>query len=227
MDIRNGALTLLQALPYLPDDAVVIAAVDPGTGTDRAALAVRTAKGRLMVGPDNGVLSLAWAMDGGVREAVSVTAAEVLVQPVSPVLNVRDIFAPGAAHLARGADLAQLGEFLDPGALVAIAMPTPEIGAGRLAGEVLDVDRFGNVRLNVRSADLDAAGFDPDAMLEIASTAASSRARRITTYSQNQDGECGALQDAWGWLLITRFGTSAAELLMVSVGDPVWVTAAD
>ena len=227
MDIRTGALTLLQALPYLPDDAVVVAVVDPGSGTDRAALAVRTAKDRLMVGPDNGLLSLAWAQDGGVREAVSITSPDVLFHPVSPVLNARDVFSPGAAHLANGTALARLGDPMDPGSLVAIAMPTPEIGAGRLAGEVLDVDRFGNVRLNVRSADLDAAGLEPGATLEIASTAASSRARRVTTYGQVQEGECGALQDAWGWLSIIRFGASAADLLLVSVGDPVWVSAAE
>ena len=106
-------------------------------------------------------------------------------------------------------------------------MPSPEIGEGRLAGEVLDVDRFGNVRLNVRAADLAAVGLGPDVTLEIASTAAGSRARRITTYGQVEEGECGALQDAWGWLSIIRFGASAADLLLVSVGDPVWVSAAD
>ena len=227
LDIRSGALTLLQALPYLPDDAVVVAVVDPGSGTDRAALAVRTVKDRLMVGPDNGLLSLAWAQDGGVREAVSITAPEVLVHPVSPVLNARDVFSPGAAHLAAGMDLARLGLPMDPGALVAIELSTPDVGQGRLAGEVLDVDRFGNVRLNVRAADLEAAGLAPGATLEIASTAAGSRARRVTTYGEVQEGECGALQDAWGWLSIIRFGASAADLLNVSVGDPVWVTAAD
>ena len=59
-----------------------------------------------MVGPDNGVLSLAWAQDGGVREAVSITSPDVLVHPVSPVLTCATFFAPGAAHLAGGADLA-------------------------------------------------------------------------------------------------------------------------
>ena len=135
-----------------------------------------------MVGPDNGLLSLAWALDGGVRDAVSITAPEVLVHPVSPVLNARDVFSPAAAHLAAGTDLARLGDPMDPRALVAIDDADPEVGPGRVAGEVLDVDRFGNVRLNVRAADLDAAGLGPDAMLEIASTAAGSRARRVTTY---------------------------------------------
>lgn len=227
MDIRTGALTLLQALPYLPDDAVVVAVVDPGSGTDRAALAVRTAKGRLMVGPDNGLLSLAWAADGGVHLAVSISAVEILFHPVSPVLNARDVFSPAAAHLAVGTDLGALGPAMDPAGLVAIAMPTPEVGPNRIAGEVLDVDRFGNVRLNIRAADLAAAGLPTDATLEIASTAAGVRARRITTYGEVAEGECGALTDAWGWLSVVTRLASAADDLLVSVGDPVWVTAAD
>lgn len=227
MDIRTGALTLLQALPYLPDDAIVVAVVDPGSGSDRAAIAIRTAKGRVMVGPDNGLLSLAWAADGGVHLAVSITAPEILVHPVSPVLNARDVFSPAAAHLAADTDLGALGPAMDPAALIAITMPTPEVGTRRLAGEVLDVDRFGNVRLNIRAADVAAADLATEATLEIASTAAGARARRITTYGEVREGECGALTDAWGWLSIIRFGASAADLLLVSVGDPVWVTAAD
>ena len=227
LDIQGGALTLLQALRYLPEDAVVLAVVDPGSGTDRLAIAVRTAAGRLMVGPDNGILSLAWAADGGIERAVSISAPEVLLQPVSPVLNVRDIFVPAAAHLATGMALDALGPTVEPDGLVAIHLSKPEIGTRRIGAEVIDVDRFGNVRLNARAADLDAAGFGPTERLELASTSAGARARRIRTYQEVQRDECGALEDAWGWISIIRFGASAADLLKVHVGDLVWVIPAD
>jgi S-adenosylmethionine hydrolase len=227
MDIRSGALTLAQALPYIAVDSVILAVVDPGSGTDRRALAVKTAAGRVMVGPDNGLLSIAWRLDGGLRDAVSIESPEVMVQPVSPVLHARDVFAPAAAHLAAGTTLEDLGPSVDPAALVAISLAEPEVGDRRLSAEVLDIDRFGNVRLNVRPEQLAAAGLAPDDQLEIASTATGARVSRVRTYGEVPDGGCGALADAWGWLSIIRFEASAADLLEVRVGDPVWVTAAD
>jgi S-adenosylmethionine hydrolase len=227
MDIRAGALTLAQALPYLPTDGVVLAVVDPGSGTDRLAIAVRTASGRHMVGPDNGLLSLAWALDGGVAAAVAITSADVILQPPSPVLNARDVFAPAAAHLAAGGDLAGLGSAVGPERLISIRLAEPEISPRRIAAEALDIDRFGNVRLNVRPAQLGDAGFGPDEVLEVASTGSGARVRRITTYGEVREGETGILADAWGWLSIIRFGASAAELLGVRIGDPIWLAPAD
>ena len=227
MDVRAGALTLVQALPYIATDAVVLAVVDPGSGTDHLAIAVRTAADRLLVGPDNGLLSLAWRLDGGVSEAVVIDAPDVLVQPVSPVLHARDVFAPAAAHLAAGRPLSSLGPVTDSAALVTIGLADPEIGDRRLSAEVLDVDRFGNVRLNVRPDQLVAAGLGPDEPLEVASTATGARVARIRTYGEMANAGLGALADAWGWISIIRFEASAADLLEVSIGDPIWVTAAD
>ena len=227
MDVRAGALTLVQALPYIATDTVVLAVVDPGSGTDRLALAVRTTADRLLVGPDNGLLSLAWRLDGGVAEAIVIDAPDVLIQPVSPVLHARDVFAPAAAHLAAGRALSSLGSVTDSAALVTIALAEPEIGDRRLSAEVLDVDRFGNVRLNIRPDQLAAAGLEPHEPLEVASTATGARVARIRTYGEMSDAGLGALADAWGWISIIRFEASAADLLEVSIGDPIWVTAAD
>ncbi len=113
------------------------------------------------------------------------------------------------------------------GSLVAIRLAEPEVGARRIAAEVLDIDRFGNVRLNVRPAHLAEAGFGPDEQLEVAATGGGARARRITTYGEVREGETGILADAWGWLAVIRFGASAAESLGVRIGDPIWVAAAD
>jgi S-adenosylmethionine hydrolase len=227
VDIWAGAIGLLQALPYVDPGAVVLAVIDPGSGTDRLALALRTAAGRLMVGPDNGVLSLAWAADGGVADAVHIDAPDVLLSPVSPVLHARDVFAPAAAHLAAGRALGDLGRVVDPDGLVTIRLAEPDVAHRRVGAEVLDIDRFGNVRLNVKPQHLVAAGLDPDETLELGTAAAGARARRITTYGQVGAGECGALEDAWGWISIIRFGASAADLLGVRVGDQVQVAAAD
>lgn len=227
LDIQGGALALFQALPYVEPDAIVLAVVDPGSGTDRHALAVGTRAGRVMVGPDNGLLSLAWAADGGLEWAVAITSPEIILQPHAPVLDARDVFAPAAAHLAVGAVPSTLGSAVDVASLVAIDLGEPDIAPRRIGAEVIDIDRFGNVRLNVRPAHLDAAGFRSDEVLELATTTSGARARRIRTYGEAGREPCGALEDAWGWISIIRFGASAADLLGVHVGDLVWMLPAD
>ena len=100
-DVLRGAVELARAVPYMPADAVYVAVVDPGVGSDRRAVAV-AAGASLLVGPDNGVLSLAWDALGGVTEAVEIASPAVVLAPVSRTFHGRDIFAPAAAHLAAG-----------------------------------------------------------------------------------------------------------------------------
>ena len=151
--VRQGALVLRNALPYLPP-GVHIAVVDPQVGTERRALALRTCDGRLLVGPDNGLLSLAWERAGGVELAVDVTRSPHRLEPVSASFHGRDVFAPVAAHLAAGAKLAEAGDPLDPGSLVRVELPQPQREGDALLAHVLSVDRFGNTALNVGHDDL-------------------------------------------------------------------------
>ena len=102
--VRQGALVLRNTLPYTPV-GVHLAIVDPQVGTERRAVGLRTADGRLLVGPDNGLLSLAWERCGGVELVVDVTRSPHRLEPVSATFHGRDIFAPVAAHLALGAAL--------------------------------------------------------------------------------------------------------------------------
>ncbi len=133
-DLRRAAYALFEAAPYLPEGAVVLAVVDPGVGSGRRAVAVRTRR-LLFVAPDNGILTLALAEDPPL-------AARVLPVPenASRTFHGRDVFAPAAAALAKGLPLERLGEPLEPGALVRLPLaltPGPD-------GEILTFDRFGN-----------------------------------------------------------------------------------
>lgn len=226
MDVQMGALLLADALPYLPDDAVVLAVVDPGVGTGRKDVAVQAASARLLVGPDNGLLSLAVAALGGAERAVEVSSPDVVLQPVSPTLHARDVLSPAAAWLAAGRPLEELGPALDPAGLVSLAIAEPEVEPGRIQCEVLDLDRFGHVQLNVRAADLEAAGFDVAAELEFNSTAAAVRARRASTYSDVREGDYAVILDHRHRVALVRNRANAAEGLGVSTGDPVWITRA-
>jgi S-adenosylmethionine hydrolase len=224
-DVRAGALILAECLPFAPADAVGLGVVDPGVGTTRISIAIETVAGRYLVGPDNGLLSLAWRADGGAQRAVTITSPDVVLMPISSVFHGRDVFAPAAAHLAAGMDLDGLGPLVQVDSLVEIRMAEPEVERGRIVGEVLGVDRFGNVRLNVRPAHLKAAGLDDAAALEVATTGQVARALRVASYGQVDVGAYGILIDAWEWMAIIRYEANAAADLAVRAGDPIWLTA--
>jgi S-adenosylmethionine hydrolase len=224
LNVVAGALLLVDSLPYVGDDAVVVAVVDPSVGADRD-VAIETKGGRLFVGPDNGLLAPAYDALGGVQRAVEITAPEVVLQPVAPSFHARDILCPGAAQLAAGMALEQLGPAVDPATLTPLSLPEPEVEPGKIQCEVLDLNRFGNVQLSVRQAHLAEAGLDYLDELEVRAVAESARARRANTYADLLPNEYGAMFDPRGWLALIRGNPgNAAEGLGLQTGDLVWLT---
>lgn len=156
-DVRAGAIVLGEAVPFLPV-GVHLAVVDPDVGAQRRAVALQLADDRVLVGPDNGLLSLAAESGGGVVAAVDIARSAFRRQPVSATFHGRDIFAPVAAALAGGAALAQAGDPVDPQALVRLSLPTPRWRDGALVAHVRQIDRFGNLQLNVSHEELAGSG---------------------------------------------------------------------
>ena len=151
--VAEGAMLLRQALPYLPK-GVHIGIVDPGVGTPRRPLVIETGRGDLLVGPDNGLLVPAAEELGGVIRAHVLQNPAYRLSSLSTTFHGRDIFAPAAAHLALGVNIAELGPPTAPSPLD-IAPPT--IGDRALTAALLYVDRFGSVILNAGRDDLAAA----------------------------------------------------------------------
>jgi S-adenosyl-L-methionine hydrolase (adenosine-forming) len=151
-DIARGSAVLADTVGSLPE-AVHLAVVDPGVGTSRRAVAVQARRG-VLVGPDNGLLIAAIDALGGAQRLVELTNAAWFAPTVSPTFHGRDIFAPVAARLALGADLAEAGTPLDPDALVRLPAPVCLIAAGLIEAEVHSVDQFGNVQLAAPGAAL-------------------------------------------------------------------------
>ena len=226
-DVLTGAILLADGIPFLPPDAVVLAVVDPGSGTERRAIALETVAGCALVGPDNGLLSLAWPELGGVEGVVEISSPDVVLSSDTRVLDARDVFAPAAAWLAGGRPLESLGPTADPASLVTRHLVEPEVEHQLIKGEVLDVDRFGNVRLNVRPAHLEAAELDAETDLQVTTPATSTIVRRIATYHDVPEGEYGILVDAWRWLAVVRYEERAADGLGAGPGDLVWIGRAD
>src|SRR6266540_3269089 len=194
-DVLRGALVLGRSIRYLPIDAVILAVVDPGVGTPRRPVAVETSQGgQLLVGPDNGLLSLTWAERGGVARAVEITEPKVMLEPVSATFHGRDIFAPAAAHLADGVSFSDLG---------------PE------------VDRFGNVQLSAGVDDLERAGLAGAIRLEAVTRGVTRWVRRAATFGDVTEGEFGLIVDSSGRLALVLNRGSAAEALGLAPGDPL------
>jgi S-adenosyl-L-methionine hydrolase (adenosine-forming) len=227
LDVRNGALLLVDSLPYLTKDAVVLAVVDPSVGRDRD-VALESTEGRVIVGPDNGLLAPAAAALGGVARAVEINSSDVVLQPIAPSFHARDVLAPAAAHLAAGVAIETLGPVIDPASLVEMTVPEPRVEREKIECEVLDLNRFGNVLLNVRTSHVANAGLDKAATVRIDATSGSARAQWGSTYADVEPGGWGLIVDPRGWVLVIREnpGNAAAELGGVGPGDPIWLTAA-
>ena len=225
LDVGSGARLLSDFLRFLPDDAILLAVVDPTVGKVRD-IAVEASDGRLLVGPDNGLLSSAWRASGGVAHAVEITSPEVVILPVSPSLHARDVLCAAAAHLAAGMPLERLGRAVDRDGLAQVSAPRPQVEHGQIRCEVIDYNHFGNIQLNVRVPDVALASLDKAASVAVRSENGSVEARRGATYADFEPGEYGLIFDARGWLTIIRGNPgNALQDLKLAVGDVVWISA--
>ncbi len=144
--IRDGAFLLWIALPHMPV-GIHVAVVDPGVGTARRPIGLRTGRGDVLIGPDNGLLTAAGGALGGIVEARVLENRGWMLPRTSSTFHGRDIFSPIAAQLAIGGDFAEVGPGVDPGTLVTIVFPTPTVGEGVLDTSIVYIDSFGNLRL--------------------------------------------------------------------------------
>jgi S-adenosylmethionine hydrolase len=232
-DIRNAAFVLYQAFSYYPAHTIHCVVVDPGVGSNRRAIAVRTSHG-IFVGPDNGVFSLALsAAPVNVIEAVTLTNPDYQLPGVSATFHGRDIFAPAAAHLANGVPLNQFG----PRAINLVRLDfEPKISNPRPSGEqskipyghdaqnqacwVMHIDRFGNLILNLTRYDIE----DPE---QIFFTVGNQIIKSLSsTFADVEEGQLlaytGSSRDH---IEIAVRNGSAAQELGLQVGDVVKVSA--
>ncbi|MGI8685615.1 MAG: SAM hydrolase/SAM-dependent halogenase family protein [Acidimicrobiales bacterium] len=222
-DVRAGSLALVRSVQYLAP-GLVLAVVDPGVGTDRRAVAVEVLDGEaVLVGPDNGLLAPAVAMLGGSGRAVELTNEEYQLVAPGPTFAGRDIFAPAAAHLCNGVDLAELGPAVDPITLRPGILPLTRQEDGKLLSEVLWVDHYGNAQLNVDPDEIGAFG---DRVTLRWGLDQVRTARRAATYGALKAGEVGLVVDSYGLVSVALDRASAAAELHLRPGDAVSLEAA-
>ncbi|MCE2500353.1 MAG: SAM-dependent chlorinase/fluorinase [Dehalococcoidia bacterium] len=235
-DIRHGAVVLADSHRYFPPHSIFVAVVDPGVGTDRAAILLDTPDGRYLA-PDNGLLTLVcreYAPSFGEDETSSPTALPGVCRawrltnpaywqhPVSDTFHGRDVFAPVAAHLSRGVPPDSLGEPED--AIVALPLPSPRPEGNTVRGQVIFADAFGNLVTDITENVLSGMGIssgDPSVTVRVAGCAIAGLSR--TFHHPPGDG-LRALLGSHGRLEVVVVNGNAAQFLRVKSGDPVVVT---
>jgi S-adenosylmethionine hydrolase len=219
--VERGAAVLANALPYTPA-GVHLAVVDPGVGSPRRALAVRTAtEDRLVVGPDNGLLWPAIEQLGGAVEAVDVSLSRFRLEPISATFHGRDVFAPVAAHLARGAPPADAGEAIDPDSLVRLEAPEPVIEEDRVLAHVVSLDRFGNAALDLADSQLPETGLRLGHKLTVEAAGATHDAVFTLTFADVPDGGLILYTNSYGSLAVALNRGDAASDLGLEPGTEV------
>ncbi len=218
--VLQGALVLANTLPYMPE-GIHLAVVDPGVGTPRRALVVRTGDGRLLVGPDNGLLVPAAERLGGVSAAFEITNRSYALEPVSATFHGRDIFAPAAAHLTTGLDPGRLGEAVEADTLVRLEIPQAEIGERRIRARCLYVDRFGNIQLNVHVDQLEALGILPGRRIEVELAMDRFYALAARTFAEAGAGDIVLYEDAYRNIALAISRGNAAQTFGVRAGTEV------
>ena len=166
--IFDGARFLFGATPYYPAGTVFVTVIDPGVGTERKAIIVKSRRGQYFVLPDNGLITLVQDRDGiaGVRE---ITNRDWMIgAALSSTFHGRDIFSPAGAHLARGDDWTQAGPELDGGKLVRLDVATAKLDPRGLSGTVIALDGpFGNLVSNISGDDFMKLGYSPGEIVPV------------------------------------------------------------
>jgi S-adenosyl-L-methionine hydrolase (adenosine-forming) len=215
--VVQGALVLANTVPYMPH-GVHLAVIDPGVGGARRALALRDGDGRLFVGPDNGLL-LPAADRAGVEEAHEILNPEYALDPVSRTFHGRDIFAPAAAHLAKGLALGELGPPIDPTALVHLELPRASFARHRIDATVLYIDAFGNIQLNLTREHLDEANVEPGARVELEVDGRRYYAVTARTFSDARSGDLILYEDSYRNIAVAMNRGDAGEMLGARAGQ--------
>jgi len=231
-NIRQAAFILDYSYRYFPKKTVHVAIVDPGVGSERRGIVLKTPSA-LFVAPDNGVLSyvidelssnedltVQYSKDqdlvtlGNGFEAIAITEPRFWRHPVSTTFHGRDIFAPVAAALSLDISPYELGEKIT--SLQIFPIPKPFVDyQGNLAGNVLYVDHFGNLITNIKKSDLPSK--------DILIGAAGHSIQGITNYYAEGEGLMAIIGSS-GYLEISLKNGNAADFLNIGIGDEIKVT---
>jgi S-adenosylmethionine hydrolase len=219
-DVEQGATSLASAMAFLPR-AVHLAMVDPQSAHAARGVVVRTGDGSLLVGPDNGLLSLAWDVKGGIDRVVEIANRDLWLEQIHATFRGRDIFAPVAGHLAAGRPLDDVGPDLDGSELVVLDSHDAVVDDDHVHAEIRAVDHFGNASLNIARADLEAAGIALGDTVEVRCNGRSLSVPFTHTFGEVAPGRLTLCEDSFRAVQLAVNAGRADRELRVNRGDPI------
>jgi S-adenosylmethionine hydrolase len=211
-EVSEAAFLIAQACPYFPRKTIHVVVVDPGVGTSRRPILLE-ACGQYFLAPDNGVLTM--VANAGKHKARSITNTKFFLPSVSGTFHGRDIFAPCAAHLARGTPPARFGNLIQDHLRLNLSKPFRS-GKRTWTGTILKIDRFGNLVTNFETAEfryLDLRPFEMAVGLEKVT-------RLARNYQEGRPGEIFLIGGSSGYLEVSLNQGNAAKHLGCGVGAP-------
>ena len=217
--VTEAAFLLETSYRYLPMRTIFLVVVDPGVGSARKAIASTGDRG-VYVAPDNGVLTQVMASDS-LNVFYELSAEHYRLEPVSSTFHGRDIFAPAAAYLSNGIDMTSFGEVVEKP--VQLQLPRPKAEGSSLVGQVLYIDRFGNLVTNINRPTLQNVLEKYGLRGFLASVGSTNLEQHIEHYGQIQPGALASIFGSFNHLEIVVREGSAAQTLGASIGTPVAV----
>ncbi len=225
--VKAAAYILLSIKDYFPRNTIFLVVVDPGVGSKRRAIVIKTRR-FLFVGPDNGVLYPA-VVDDGVMDIRSIDNQNLFLKPVSYTFHGRDIFAPTAAWLSKGIVLDAIGKSIDIDDIVKMDLELIElesIDIGRtLCGEVVYIDKFGNIALSIRANTYDILPIGK--FVEIKINDKIFKTYSTKTFSLVKPGDLALYVNSFRFLELGVNMGNAAKRMNANIGDKICLTILD
>jgi S-adenosylmethionine hydrolase len=215
-NVLSGSHILATAVPFLPEQSIVVAVVDPGVGTRRRAIAVQTER-NTFIAPDNGLLTEAFDVLPPTR-AVELDIADYHLPRISQTFHGRDIFSPCAAHLAAGVDFEEIGTPIEVDGIVRLPEIGPLISEEAIECRVVHIDHFGNAITNLRRETVEALGRGVDCV-----KIHGDRAAFATTFADVAETAAVCYFNSTDYLELSVRNGSAAEQFEVEQRDMLHV----
>ncbi len=219
--ILEAAVNLLVSAKYFPQGTIFVVVVDPGVGSERRALLVET-NNYVLIGPDNGCLSLLMEKDG-VKRAFDISSSRYRLANVSGTFHGRDVFAPIASWVSRGVPLEDIGVRIDVGSIARVRVEKPkyDLGEKTIMGRVLYIDLYGNVMTNVEANYINLVKAEYGSRLNVTVDSGEHQCIYEKSFSRVLRGELACYINSWGFLEVAVNMGDASQFLGVKPGDKI------
>lgn len=196
-----------------------VCVVDPGVGTKRKPIIVKTGRGDFLIGPDNGVLIPGTRFLGGIKKAVEITNEKFMRKPVSPVFHGRDIFTPAAAHLSKGVKIEEFGMEINPNDLAKAPYEEARIEKNKLFAKIISINKFGSVHLNIMHTAWDSLNVKTNEMIKLRLNNKSVEMPFVRTFGDVMQGSPLIIKDDYGRIEVALNMDNFSKKYDVKIGD--------